>query len=116
LAGEQTAHIADLDDGGLRRALRLAVKKLGHGRDGVKLEGLVRVELELHSLNRAPSNVFFDDVVHGVGRDIGASRPLDSAEHDFRLSENGWITQRLEYSAVASPTRAFTSSEPASAT
>jgi hypothetical protein len=50
-AGEQAAHVTDLDDGEFRRTLWLAGEQIGYRRDSVELEGLVGVELELHSLN-----------------------------------------------------------------
>ena len=50
LAGEQTPTTAQVDDGILRRALRLAVEEVGDGGHGVELELLIGVELELHSV------------------------------------------------------------------
>src|SRR3990172_6544026 len=41
---------SEIDNGVLRRAPRLAVEELRHGRHGVELEALVGVELELHHI------------------------------------------------------------------
>ena len=49
LPGEQAAPVAQLDDGILRRALRLAVEEVGDRGDGVELELLVGVELQFHA-------------------------------------------------------------------
>ena len=50
LAGEQPAVGAEVDRCVLRRHLRLAVEEVGDGVDGVELELLVGVELQLHRL------------------------------------------------------------------
>ena len=55
LAGEQPAEVANVDDGVLRRALRLAVEEVGDRRHGVELELLVGVELQLHGPSSSPS-------------------------------------------------------------
>ncbi len=49
LPGVQAAPIADVDDGILWRTQGLAVEQVRNRGDGVDLERLVRVELELHS-------------------------------------------------------------------
>lgn len=48
LAGIETRADAHLDDGILRRALRLTVEEVGDGGDSIELELLIGVELEFH--------------------------------------------------------------------
>ena len=48
LTSEQSAPLADLDDGILRRSLRLPFKQVRHRGYGVKPVLLVYVELQLH--------------------------------------------------------------------
>lgn len=56
LPAEQPAPLAHVDNGIVGRALRLAVEEFGDSRHGVKLEGLIRIELELHIVVRVISS------------------------------------------------------------
>ena len=48
LACEKSAPSPSLDNGKLRRALRLALEKIDHGCDGIELKWLVGIKLKLH--------------------------------------------------------------------
>src|SRR5712691_1952563 len=75
LTGKKSAEVFRMDNGILRRAMRLAVKEIRHGGYSVELVWLVGVELQFHGLFQHPAAVRLNCVIHGIGRQIELARP-----------------------------------------
>src|SRR5437870_4470581 len=96
LTGKKSTEVFRMDNGILRRALRLAVKEIRHGGHSVELVWLVGVELQFHSLFQHPAAVRLNCIIHGIGCQIELARPGYGPIVQTDIGKERWIAQLAE--------------------
>src|SRR5712691_324721 len=77
LTSKKSTEVFRMDNGILRRALRLTVKEVRYCGHSIELVWLVGVELQFHGLFQHPASVRPNRVIHGVGCEVDRAGPFD---------------------------------------